>query len=192
MYALLCIFSDAQDEMRWSANFLYLCIFDKNPTECTYSGNTVLKRDWIILVAALSGTTLEYICENNLFSRIYCDLMQTSWAGLTTTNGLYICLADFLRYHHIDENFAPRSMDIYGLLTRCRSHREMLFCGTYNPWYCRSYVRVSNKYHPTTPDFGCLPLPCLRICWISTRFARSSSSLLELNLFPFKDIPTWM
>ena len=59
MYALLCIFSDAQDEMRWSANFLYLCIFDKNPTECTYSGNTVLKRDWIILVAALSGTTLE-------------------------------------------------------------------------------------------------------------------------------------
>ena len=108
MYALLCIFSDAQDEMRWSANFLYLCIFDKNPTECTYSGNTVLKRDWIILVAALSGTTLEYIFENNLFSRIYCDLMQTSWAGLTTTNGLYICLADLLRYHHIDENFASR------------------------------------------------------------------------------------
>ena len=108
MYALLCIFSDAQDEMRWSANFLYLCIFDKNPTECTYSGNTVLKRDWIILVAALSGTTLEYICENNIFARIYCDLMQTSWAGLTTTNGLYICLADLLRYHHIDENFASR------------------------------------------------------------------------------------
>ena len=108
MYALLCIFSDAQDEMRWSANFLYLCIFHKNPNECTYSGNTVLKRDWIILVAALSGTTLEYIFENNLFARIYCDLMQSSWAGLTTTNGLYICLADLLRYHHIDENFASR------------------------------------------------------------------------------------
>ena len=53
--------------------------------------------------------------------------MQTSWAGLTTTNGLYICLADLLRYHHIDENFAPRSIDRYGLLTRCRTHPEMLF-----------------------------------------------------------------
>ena len=200
MYALLCIFSDAQDEMRWSANFLYLCIFDKNPTECTYSGNTVLKRDWIILVAALSGTTLEYICENNLFSRIYCDLMQTSWAGLTTTNGLYICLADFLRYHHIDENFAPRSMDIYGLLTRCRSHREMLFCGTYNPWYCRSYarfVRFSNKYHPTTPDFGRLPHPVCgfagfrpdlpvqaAVCWSRTYFL-SKIFLLGFNLCNF-------
>ena len=52
--------------------------------------------------------------------------MQTSWAGLTTTNGLYICLAGLLRYQHIDENFAPRS-NVYGLLTRCRTYPEMLF-----------------------------------------------------------------
>ena len=61
------------------------------------------------------------------------------------------------------------------------------FCGTYNPWYCRSYarfVRFSNKYHPSaTPDFGRLPHPVCgftgfrpdlpaqaAVCWSRTYF----------------------
>ena len=122
--------------------------------------------------------------------------MQTSWAGLTTTNGLYICLADLLRYHHIDENFASRS-NIYGLLTRCRTHREILslahtihdiavlMLGSQTNIILQHQILVAYLY-PVCGFAGFQPdLPAqAAVCWSRTYFL-SKIFLFGCNLYHF-------
>ena len=126
------------------------------------SENTVLKRDWIILVAAVSGTTLEYICENNLFFK---NLLRSNanFLGRTYHNQWALHLPGGLS--QVSPYRWKLCSSVHGHLWTFNPMQNRswdAFCGTYNPWYCRSYARFarfSNKYHPTTQDFGRLPHP---------------------------------